>query len=683
MMDYENKDGDMRSFSQVVEEESGELLKWLKSCKDILIEEGQERTEQQRRFLHAYMGQDTSNRANFRGVEGERRRKRRIKKFRIPIIADIIDTKVSQMMRLKADIEVLPSHDEYSDRGAAKVAKAMVKYLFEQQELDAKMRTMHLHRQLFGESFLFITYDENIGDLDPNYVKARDAGIKEVNGVPLKPVKMGDVKYEVELPWRVLTQLKDKFEDCEYYIRYHVKATDDLVSQYPDKEEELTKASSNVEGLTVFNIELGAPEYVENHTVVYELVHRKTESVPNGSRILFTDDCILERTEYPYSMDGFNFVRITDLDLPGDPRGVSNLERTLPIQRLYDDLTTLIGKNIYMTAHAKIAAPQGSIKIDSLGNDNTILQYQGPIAPQMMQVQPNSPEVYSFRENLKNELQLLMGSHGISRGEIPKGITASSALQFLNELESERSSTDIAKHAESIKKIARITMSVAADYYDIDEERMVRIVGKDKKPYLKHFDAAVFSRPYDIRFESSSGFPETRAAKNQRIMETMQYNPTLFSPERWQYLLDLSDTEKMVSAATAAIHNAESEVEDILNGEQVAPPEPFEDHIQKLRVFYSALQSRSFKEDSDNETYEYFLAHVRDQEKMALEKAKTSPLFSAELANLKLFPVSPELGPAAQAVVQSMGQRSAEVEGQANRGDQITTQIPGQDEEGQ
>jgi len=56
----------------------------------------------------------------------------------------------------------------------------------------------------------------------------------------------------------------------------------------------------------------------------------------------------------------------------------------------------------------------------------------------------------------------------------------------------------------------------------------------------------------------------------------------------------------------------------------------------------------------------------------------TNPLFQSKIANLKLFPIfyHGDMG-----LPQSAQQQEAMVQGQANRGDQITGQIPGTDNE--
>jgi hypothetical protein len=223
-----------------------------------------------------------------------------------------------------------------------------------------------------------------------------------------------------------------------------------------------------------------------------------------------------------------------------------------------------------------------------------------------------------------------------------------------------------------------MSVAIAGDYYDIDDGRMLRIVGDSNKHLIKHFDVANLNKDYDIRFDNSTGLPETKSAKIQRIMDTMQRNPNLFSPERWEELLDLGSSERMIKLSTDAIQAADSENEDILAGEPVGMPEDWEDHIAHWESHVRAMQSRSFKEEASLEVQAVMKQHLRVTEQLMLEKMKNSPLFQAKLASLKLFPIFYH-GENTQPYSQE--HQEAMVQGQANRGEEITGVIPGQDKE--
>lgn len=659
------------------EDKEQDKFDWLKEVKDSLLEQAQPRTSKQRMHLEWYRGISSSKFDRRRNYNSTRRFSR-INKLQVNHLHDLTETKVSQLTKLKPAVEVLPANDEWEDRSAAKVVSYLIKHLWTINNIDYLMQQMHRHCRIFGESYAFITWDEDAGDLHPSYVEAKKLGLKEVeiNGEIIdlsKPIKTGDVKYELEVPWRVLLQRKPSLDEVEYCFRVKVVPTEDLKLEYPDKKEKIKPTDE----LRVFDVEDISNKFIEGHSLVFEFFHKKTKHLPEGKYIKFSDKCILEESDLPYSHGGLPFVRITDQDVPEVLNGVSRYESVGPIQKMYDNISTLIAKNIYLTAHAKWMMPRGAAKIEQLGNDNTIVQYQGPVAPTLAQVQPNPVEVYNFRNQLKEDMQTIYGSHGISRGEVPKGITAASALQFLNELENERASTDIAKHGFLVKDLAKMTVAVCGDYYDVTDGRMVRIVGEGNKMLIRHFDAANLSKNYDIRFDNSTGLPESKAAKIQRLMDIMQRNPNLFSPERWEELLDIGNIDKAVTLATEAIRSADSENEDIMAGIKVAAPEEFEDPIAHWQSHVMAMQSRAFKEESDNEVYEAMKDHVYWTEELMIDKAKNSPLFQSKLAELKLFPIfhHDEFAPP-----MSKEHQAAVVQGSANKeGMPIGGMIPGKD----
>lgn len=621
------------------EDAKKDLLNWFNSVVDELQEQARERVESQRENLLMYRGISVRK----RDIDRERlfsgRRLNQINKFVIPHIHDLTEVKISQLTRIKPAIEVMPTNNEWGDQASAKVVQAIIKHLWYINNIDYKVQEMHRQARIFGEAFMFIDWDPNLGDLHPLYVEARDAGIELLegpNGEILnlsKPLKTGDIKFSIELPWRVFLQRKISFEDVEYVFRALIIPTDKLKDKYPNAD---IKKSDD---LQIFDIDNLTDKLLEDHTLVYEFWHKGTEDLVNGYHALFTKDDILEMEDNPYTGKMLPFIRLTDLDVPQQLNGVSKYELIAPIANMYNNVNTLIAKNIWLTAHAKWVMPRGAAKLEQLGNDNTVIQYQGPVPPSLAQVQPNSPEVYRYSDMLLQQMQTIYGSHGISRGEIPTGITASSALQFLNQLESERASTEIAKHSFMVTDIAKMAVSICGDKYESDDGRLVRIVGENNQALIRQFDTAHLHKDYDIRFDTSTGLPDTKAGKRQLILDMMQRNPTGFSMERWEELLEVGNTEKAMDLQTYAIKAADSENEDMAAGRPAGMPEIWEDHIAHLDSHYRFMQSRRYKEDMDEQYRKVFNDHVYWTEEAAFDKASTNPQFQAKLAGLTLFPV--------------------------------------------
>ena len=676
----------VKPFHSIDKANEKDVLEWCNTVIETLEKQGLARNSRMRKNLETYRGLDTTiKRTDIR--KSDRQFLNKVNKFIVNHLHDMTETRISQLCRLKPSVNVLPTNDEYEDRSAAKATKYLVDHLWYINNIDELRQQMLRNAFIFGEAYCFILWNKQKGDLHPLYVKAKKAGIalnfmdqdgnelldSQGNSIkidPLKPVYTGDIDYQVEVPWRVYLQRQNNYNKVEYCFRVGVISTETLKKDYPNSAEKI----KNTLNIKAFNSDDLTEHLLEEETVYYEFYHKKTKYCPNGYYIKFTKETILEVSELPFSHGNLPIIRITDMDVPEQLNGISQYEMVKPIQTMHDNLSTLLAKNIYMMGHAKWVMPRGACKIETLGNDNTIVQYQGPVPPQMLQTMPNPPEAYNFRNMLREEMGQIYGIQGVSRGTPPKGITAAVALQFLNEQEQERNSTSVIKHNDMIKELAKMTIAVAGDYYDPDDGRMVRIVGKNNRYSIRHFDTANLHKSYDIRLELGSGLPESKAGKVQRIIEIMQMKPDLLSNERWMDLLDLGDTEKMNSLLTVAVRAAESENEDIMAGRPVGDPEEFEDHILHWKVHSKAIQERSFKEECPPRLREEMMQHIAIHEFLMTQKAQANPAFEAKLAELPLFPIFPN-----GFVPRSLEQQRIIVQGQANIGLPITGAIPGED----
>ena len=593
----------------------------------------------------------------------------RTSKYSVNHLYELTENMVSRMTRVKPAVEVIPANDEFEDQNSAKAVQLLISHLWYINDVDFLLQKIHRQKYIFGESFVSINWDPKKGDLSQEYVSLRDSGKLDKNGNPPKGinVRVGDVCFETILPWDVLLEVKPDYDKVSNVFVREIKHIEEVKRKYKDKAKDI-KVNESYKHFNPAGTNL---EMLKKQVPVYTFYHKANDEFPNGKRIVFTNGVILEEGDLGHNHGDLPFLRLTDIDIPGQLHGMSRYEQTLNLQNSHNNLSQSIMKNEFMMAAPKWVMPRGACKVEQLGNGRTIIQYQGPVAPQLVQMNPTSQTTFAFRDQIKTEMETVFGVHAISRGEPPKGITAAVALQFLNEQETERAISDIAKHNNFVRDLAIRSISVASDKYDINDGRMLRVLGKENKHLLKFFDAANLHKDYDVRIQNSSAIPQSQSAKMERIIQTMQYAPDLFTPERWTELLEFGSTEKLHTLATEAIHAAESIVQDIVEGNQVPDPEEWEDIITHLRVFYKAIQKRSFKEEVPQERQEYMKLYIETLERIASEKAAKNPLFASKLAQLELFPIF-----WATNVPASAEQMEAMVNGQANRGEPITGQIP-------
>lgn len=648
-----------------------ELLNWLNAQLQFLLSENETNVTVWMEHLRAY-----SNASSIYAIGGKiddyvQRvlEEGSVSRVNHPHIHDLTEVKVSQMTRLKAGVRVKPTHSEYDDRGAAKVANLVVSHIFDYNNVDAQMINYHRFKYIFGQIYADINWEWDAGDLDPLYVEAKKVGIDDLELTSGKrvsldyPIRIGEVVVKLRMPWNFLFERTKtlRYEDARFCFQIDFKDKEELALDYKDFDPNFNGTVDSPG-----NNYLSSYSTMESNEIpVFTFWHKKTKYLPKGSKIIFTEHQILDRGEHPFSHGDFPVERLTDLDIATIPDGVSRYIFCLPIQKRIDDLNLMIDTNIKKFANTKFIVPPDT-NIDQLADDSEVIVLApGATPPAVLNVNPLPEHLVGRTNYLVQILQTLMGSHGVSRGEIPKGIVSEDAMAYLNELESERANSEINKTGKFTVKIAKKAISIAGDKYSLTPERLLKVVGKNNQTYIRNFDAADLNNDYDIQFENSDGFPESVASKRQRINLMFQQNPQMLSGSEWLHYMGLNDDEAVIDSVTSTIKSAESENEDLLNGQPVAPPEDYEDHIVHYRIHVRDIQKRYFKEEASPEVRANYMQHLFWHEQRLVELSQTNAAIQQQLATMPFFPIFQHDAPP---VARSLEQQLAEAQGAANRG---------------
>jgi hypothetical protein len=529
---------------------------------------------------------------------------------------------------------------------AAKSTKALLDHIQYNQNFQSIITPIIAkNMSVMGESYLWITWDPNIGDRHPYSKDGEVITLLGSDGKPEKdstgkvikidrPITTGDVKYEVVLSHDVLLQKSPQFSQVKYSFRRHIMPVEEARLKWPDSAKDILQSDGYK-----LDFDFLEMKHMTNEVVVWEFNHIKTPQLPNGRQIFFTSKAVLSNADSPYSHGEHPFERITDIDLPGQVHGISFFETIKSLTGTYNNITNMILRNEYLVSHPKWMVPAGSIELSSLGNDITICQFKGQVAPVLAQANPTSPEMFKMLDKTKEEFQQISGVFQISRGETPPGIKSGVALQFLHEQEAERANTSVLKWNEFIRQTARKTISVAGDYYEADDKRTMRVLGKNNMWMTKFFDSANLSKSYDIRVQNTSALPESKAARIQTIIDLGMSYPGIFTQEQIIDMLDLAQNTKFMSAATSAVRTAESENESIIYDNSEIMPEEYEDHINHWMVHSRMVQEYHFKNNVPNKIKEVMASHIMIHEMMMEQKAVKNPAFAEKLMALSNYPL--------------------------------------------
>ena len=631
------------------------ILQWLKGERDYLAEDARDRVRVMRRNLALYKGiqyQELETRIDARDRAADR--SQFLRKIVANHLYDLTKNRASRLVKFRPAVAILPTNDELEDKLAAKSCKMLLDHIWYENDFEGVLQTqLATYAQIMGEVYLFINWNEALGDLSPAYVEAKKSAkdgrlplldqngqqVQDPNGHPIyidKPVRIGDVDYQITLATDVLLQKKKKWEDVDYCFTIETISTDALRARYPEKAAKIKDQDAQI-----YDYEKMQLVSTRRECLLYTFWHKRSEQMDKGRKLVFTNEVLLENTEFPFSHRQLPCVRFTDMDLPGELHGMSFYEQIKGLTGTYNNITNMLIRNIVMVSHPKWMVPAGSVALDRLGNDITIVQYKGPQAPVLASSQAVPSDVFAFRDKLKEEFQQISGVFGVSRGEPPPGIKAGVALQFLSEQESERYNELVLKWNEVIRQTAEMTIAVAGDYYDRSDERMIRILGKNNEYMTEFFKVSALEKDYDIRVQNSSALPKSVAARTQTLLDLSERFPDQFTGEQVIEMLDLAQSDKFTDAATVAVRTAEAENEklyEVEDAEELAPVE-FENHILHWKIHTRQMQEFQFKYRTGAEIQKRFKDHVAAHEMLMMEQGLRSPAFAEQLSKLPMFPM--------------------------------------------
>src|SRR5690606_26438488 len=96
--------------------------------------------------------------------------------------------------------------------------------------------------------------------------------------------------------------------------------------------------------------------------------------------------------------------------------------------------------------------------------------------------QTNNTSIFKFREDLKQNIIEMGMSTPIVRGQTPNAqLDSFIALQHFEDQRIQLATPQIKQHIKAIEHLYRRLISLGRDHYDPEDDRLVRIVGKNNK----------------------------------------------------------------------------------------------------------------------------------------------------------------------------------------------------------
>lgn len=549
---------------------------------------------------------------------------------------EMVEARTSQMARMKSSITAIPNNvNEQSDINNAKSCKMLLDARAYDLDLQDKFTKGARTAYQMGHGFLKVFWDEDCGDEIPALKKLKERGGKIPKNI--KRTRIGDVNVEVYAPDRLYPQMTGmEWEHKDYVHEIEWMDIDEAKFLWPSKKGEIKENQRHLYDYST--TELTQPK---SQIMVRTFWHKPTKFLPKGIKIVYTDDVILSSEDYPYEHGKLPFIPRTDIDIYGEFWGRSFIGNIEQLQRMYNNIQSGIARDFSIAAAPKWVMPKGACDISSINNELTIIQYTGPVPPQLVTKNPTPPQNFQFQEAIEGKITKQSNVYDISRGEVPSGVTANSALRFLDEQESQAIMIQQTKQKRFVIDTYRMMMSLMAQYYQPTDGRTARILGKGNEYLIKSMKDADFSRIYDVRLQNTSALPDTKAGKIAAMVDlnAMTQTDPIFKKEEVVEMLDLGNDDYFKDRVTVSTNAARTALDRLLQGEEVVEPKPWDDLLIHYGIFLQEMQSADFKQRVDQETQSRLGIYLMTLEGLMYDKATKNMKFLSQLMQEDCYPI--------------------------------------------
>lgn len=599
-----------------------ERKEWFKNTLKILEDFSEYRIQSHVNNILWYTG-DYDKTLEYRLVvpgQGEKQVPRKVLPRIFSHLYDITEQRVSKLSRYKPSFEVVPTNSEQKDWEQSRLYKIALDATARRVNMDFLMQEVERWAAVCGEVLVDIEYDSNIGD-------RKNADTYE---------RVGDVNIKLKEPWKWLPEPKRRREDVKWGIDiYEILHIDEARKKY-------NKSSMEPDGQKwIFGFNRDIEEKREDEIVIYRLIEIPSVYNPEGAITYYANgEEINKESKYPYAHFGFPFEWHTDIDIPGRLFPVSFYQHLQPIQHVYNRLTSIMVRNALLVGHPHVLMPKGAAKIEAFGNAPTAIEYSGPTEPRIVTWPSIPQEFFALRKEVRDELGIIGGIQGVSRGSPPTGVRAASMLRFYEEQEEQRASTQILKHNDFIRRVFIKAASIIGEYYPAtDKNRLIRVLGKENEFMVDAFIGSKPSSEYDVIIVNSTGFSESKAARLEELQMIEQFAPGMLSPEQKADILELRNTKKAYDVMTAALRQAEQENEMFMDGKDVPAPKAYQDLIVHWKQHMIMMNSSTWETRVTQKRKDKVFEHMTMTERLMAQKAETNAFFASQLQLLPNFPV--------------------------------------------
>jgi hypothetical protein len=455
-------------------------------------------------------------------------------------IRPLLRTEMSKLTAQKPNAFIVPASSDDRDMYAANAGEQIWDSIYRDKKYHSKLRRSVFWACITGNGFIKSYWDEEVHD-------------------PLSD-QPGDICFSSITPFHIFVpDLKEEdIEDQPWVIHAQLRNAEEL-SNFYKRPVNFERAAGDLLEDSFINV-MGIQQWEKNKNVlVLECWVRPgvCKEIPEGGMYVIAGNQVIYGSNgWPYEHNKYPFAHVGHVQ-SGKFYRDSVITDLIPLQKEYNRTRGQIIEAKNRMAKPQLAAEMGSLDPSKITSEpgQVILYRPGFQAPQPIPLQGIPSYVLDELERIKQDMDEISGQHEVSRGQTPPGVTAATAISYLQEQDETKLSFTYDSIEEATEKVAFMSLSYVKQFWD--EERQVKVTGLDGSFDVMAFRGSDLRGNTDIRVEAGSALPTSKAAKQAFIMDLMKMG--FIDPQKGLEVMEIGGINKIYEQVQTDVRQAQRE----------------------------------------------------------------------------------------------------------------------------
>lgn len=482
----------------------------------------------------------------------------------MPIVRKV----VSKLLRQRPVWNVLPATDEAEDQSIARVGTKVLAAYWRMLDMDRVLVDAFTWMSTTGNSFLRVYWDPRKGE--PMDLSGEVTDMPKSIQKLAASVRMGDVAVDCVSPFELdVDPNATKLSQATHVIHSRVRDVKSVESQYQVKG---LGADATDEGVMARYYErrlstMGGPagfmgmrntDEDANAVMTHTVWMNPCDEYPEGAYAVVAAGKVLHKeTSLPNPFKRIPYIHLIEIPVPGRFWGTCALEQCIPLQADYNRGRSQLCEARNLMTKPKWMVPKGAGLLANALTDEPgeIVEHNFGSKPEAVVPAPLPDYIHKILEYDLKDMEDVSAIHEVTQARAPSGVRSGVAIAQLQEMDDQMMAPCFLMSEKELSRLGGWLLELVAT--NVNEERLVRIVGDDKQVDVMQFTGKSLFGPnagkpgvsyFDVDMQMGSQLPSTKPARLQFTLDLVTAGILNPVDDRKQIfkILDIGTEEPMI-----------------------------------------------------------------------------------------------------------------------------------------